>query len=139
MLNYTQGKQLNLLKNIGFTAPSWHDLSYVLIGIIVLVSLVGAAWGLWERTQHDPWIRLLGRARRRLAQAGIASTAATSPRQLAQQLQSRFGDAHAAVLQWLLQLEAQRYSTAPGGGAGDGAHQALRQLQQQFKSLQWPK
>jgi transglutaminase-like putative cysteine protease len=54
VLNYTQGKQLDLLKNIGFTSPSWTDLAYVLIAIVVLVSLAGATWTLWERQQHDP-------------------------------------------------------------------------------------
>ena len=150
VLNYTQGKQLNLLKNMGFTSPSWEDLGILLSGILVVVSLLGAAWSIWERTQHDPWLRLLARARKRLAQAGINSTPATSPRQLAALLQARFGDAHAAVLQWLLQLEAQRYSTARGSGTGkgtgrgtgrgtgNGSHQALQHLRQQFKSLQWP-
>ena len=36
VLNYTQSKQLDLLKNIGFKSPSWEDLSYVLLGIIVV-------------------------------------------------------------------------------------------------------
>ena len=67
VLNYTQSKQLDLLKNLGFESPSWEDLSYLLIGIVVCVSLCGAAWTLWERTQHDPWLRLLARARRKLA------------------------------------------------------------------------
>ena len=44
VLNYTQGKQLNLLRNIGFESPSWEDLIYLLIGIVVLASLSGAAW-----------------------------------------------------------------------------------------------
>lgn len=54
VLNYSQSKQLDLLRNIGFTSPSWEDLSYVLIGIIVVVSLAGAAWTLWERHRQDP-------------------------------------------------------------------------------------
>ena len=84
VLNYTQGKQLNLLKDIGFESPSWEDLSYVLIAIVVLAALAGAAWTLWDRAQHDPWLRLLARARKRLEKAGIHSTPAASPRQLAQ-------------------------------------------------------
>ena len=131
VLNYTQGRQLSLLKDIGFTSPSWEDLSYVLIGIIVVVSLIGAVWGLWERTQHDPWLRLLGKARKQLAKAGIASTAATSPRQLAALLQARHGTSHNALHRWLLQLEAQRY-------AMPGLDQNLKQLKQQFNTLVWP-
>ena len=139
VLNYTQGKQLNLLKNIGFTSPSWEDLSYVLIGIVVAVSIVGAAWGLWERTQHDPWLRLLERARKRLAKAGIESTAASTPRQLALLLLGKLPDskadpAHSGLVAWLMQLEAQRYASATHASTA-----ALQQLKQQFKTLAWPK
>ncbi len=133
VLNYTQGKQLNLLKNIGFSSPSWEDLGILLSGILVVVSLVGAAWGLWERSQHDPWLRLLGRARKRLASAGIDSTPATSPRQLAALLRTKFGETHSAALQWLMQLEAQRYANSTANPDG------FRQLRQQFKALTWPK
>ncbi len=134
VLNYTQGKQLSLLKNIGFSSPSWQDLGILLSGILVVVSLLGAAWSLWERTQHDPWLRLLARARKRLATAGIDSTPATSPRQLAALLRAKFGETYAAALQWLMHLEAQRYANSPNGSAP-----AFKQLQQQFKALHWPK
>ncbi len=134
VLNYTQGKQLNLLKDIGFESPSWTDLSYVLIAIVVLAAVTGAAWTLWERVQHDPWLRLLSRARRRLAKAGIESTAATSPRQLAEKLKARSdiaGNVHnQALYDWLMLLEQQRYAIRP--------EQGLQQLQRQFVTLAWP-
>ena len=136
VLSYTQGKQLNLLKTLGFSAPSWHDLGYLLIGTIVLVSLVGAAWALWERAQHDPWLRLLGRARKQLALSGISSTDATSPRQLAALVRARHSghgtEAASAVQVWLMQLEAQRYAPA-----ASQTTQRLRLLQRQFRSLIW--
>ncbi|MCF8211775.1 MAG: DUF3488 and transglutaminase-like domain-containing protein, partial [Rhodoferax sp.] len=47
VLNYSQAKQMDLLRNIGFDSPSWQDLSYVLIGIVVVASLLGAAWTFW--------------------------------------------------------------------------------------------
>ena len=131
VLNYTQGKQLNLLKNIGFTSPSWHDLTYVLIGIVVTVSLLGAGWSIWDRTQHDPWLRLLARARKKLAQAGMHTSAATSPRQLATLLKTRHPGQHDALQRWLVQLEAQRYATPDQS-------QTLKQLGQQFGTLVWP-
>ena len=134
VLNYTQGKQLNLLKDIGFQSPNWQDLSYVLIGIIVVVSLLGALWGLWERTQHDPWLRLFGKARKRLAKTGIDSTAATSPRQLAVLLRNRSGDITEELQHWLMQLEAQRYAQPVSGQA----HKDLKKLKQQFNALVWP-
>ena len=145
VLNYTQGKQLNLLKNIGFTSPSWADLSYVLIGIVVLAAVLGGAWTLWDRTQHDPWLRLLARTRKRLAKAGIASTPATSPRQLAGLVLARYGARGQALHDWLMQLEAQRYAQTPHGSVAPAGHigstQAqtqLQQLRQQFGRLSWP-
>lgn len=138
VLNYTQGKQLNLLEDIGFESPSWQDLAYLLIGMVITLSLLGALWGLWERTQHDPWLRLLAKARKRLAEAGIDSTTATSPRQLAALLRTRAGGIATAnthdLQRWLMQLEAQRYAQpAPGQ-----AKQQLKQLKQQFNTLVWP-
>ncbi len=132
VLNYTQGKQLDLLKNIGFESPSWQDLSKVLIAIIVAVSLVGAAWSMWERTQHDPWLRLLNKARKQLTKAGIHSTTAHTPRQLAALLQAQHGSQYEALHTWLLQLEAQRYAKASPTG------KPLNQLGQQFTTLVWP-
>ena len=130
ILNYTQSKQLDLLKNIGFDTPSWEDLSYVLIAIVVLVSAAGAGWALWERTQHDPWLRLLGRARKRLLKAGVELPPASAPRQIATLVTSRFGAAAKPLADWLLQLEAQRYSRQP--------HSSLAALQRQFNQLAWP-
>jgi protein-glutamine gamma-glutamyltransferase len=144
VLNYTQGKQLNLLKNLGFESPSWTDLSHLLLGTLVLAALLGAAWTLWDRAQHDPWLRLLTRARKRLAQAGISSTAASTPRQLAERLAERLATRQAgqpndrlqALHEWLMTLERQRYasptvSRLPG-------RQQLKLLKRQFSRLVWP-
>ncbi len=138
VLNYSQNKQFDLLKNIGFDAPSWEDLSYLLIGIIVLASLAGGGWTLWERAQHDPWLRLLAQARKRLAQAGLDSTPATSPRQLALQVLARYGNSAQtqALHDWLLQLETQRY--AASAATPPSQSQQLRRLRQQLRRLNWP-
>jgi transglutaminase-like putative cysteine protease len=136
VLNYTQGRQLDLLKNLGFKSPSWTDLAYVLIGVIVFVSLVGAAWTLWERQQHDPWLRLLQRARAQLRTLGVDSADHTPPRELAHRVQQRWGTAGPAprVAQWLLQLEAQRYSRP-----GAPNIPTLATLQREFRQLAWPR
>ncbi len=137
VLNYTQGKQLNLLKDIGFESPSWEDLSYVLLGLIVAAAVVGAGWTLWDRVQHDPWLRLLSRARKRLAPAGIESTPATSPRQLALLVQQKFGTGPGgqgqALHDWLVRLELQRYA-----GASGNERLELNRLRQEFDRLAWP-
>jgi transglutaminase-like putative cysteine protease len=132
VLNYTQSKQLNLLRNIGFESPSWKDLGYVLLGIIVGVSLAGASWAWWDRTQHDPWLRLLGRARARLRKNGPDSNAATSPRQLALQVLRQHGSQGQALHDWLMRLEAQRYA------GPDAAGVSLARLKKQYRRLNWP-
>jgi transglutaminase-like putative cysteine protease len=131
VLNYTQGQQLNLLRNLGFSSPSWADLAYVLIGIVVLVSLVGAGWQLWERQQHDPWLRLLQRCQKRLQVAGLPDAAAT-PRALAAQVQRHFGDTPFSrnVTQWLIRLEALRYAAQ--------SPDTLATLRRDWKNLEWP-
>ena len=130
VLNYTQSKQLNLLKDIGFESPSWEDLSYVLLALLVLVALVGALWSLWERSQHDPWLRLLGRTRKRLREAGLELPAAAGPRQIATAVTARFGSHGRGLADWLLRLEAQRYARAPSA--------SLTTLQREFNQLAWP-
>ena len=140
VLNYTQGKQLDLLKSVGFDSPSWQDLSFVLLGIVVLTSLIGAAWTLWDRTQHDPWLRLLTRARKRLSKAGIESTSATSPRQLALKIQLKYpvepGNQVMEIHDWLMQLELQRYAAEANDRQAQKEY--LRRLKRQFNSLTWP-
>ena len=150
VLNYTQGRQLNLLKDIGFETPGWEDLAMLLIGAVVLASLAGGGWAWWERSQHDPWLRLLEQARKRLARAGIDSTQATSPRQLARQVLQKYGPEGQALHDWLMQLEMQRYAgSGPSPGATTNSisttsapvqtpHRQLGQLRQQYSRLRWP-
>jgi protein-glutamine gamma-glutamyltransferase len=130
VLNYTQSRQLNLLKDLGFASPSWEDLSYLLLGLIVVVALMGAAWTLWERRQHDPWLRLLARTRQRLGRAGIPVAATAPPREIATLITTRFGERGRALADWLLELESQRYARAPAA--------TLPALRREFKQLPWP-
>jgi len=130
ILNYTQSRQLNLLKDIGFSAPSWEDLAYVLIAIVVLVAIGGAGWTLWDRREHDPWLRLLHRVRRRLAANGVELSSAAPPRRIAMAVTARFGQAGAQLADWLLKLEQQRY--APSARAD------LRALQRELRTIPWP-
>ena len=132
VLNYTQGSQFKLLNNIGFKSPGWQDLASLLIGAIVLASIAGGSWAWWERSQHDPWLRLLGRARKHLAQAGIASTPATPPRELARLVLQKYGSQGQALHDWLVQLEMQRYAGTASAPA------PLAALRQQWDRLRRP-
>lgn len=131
VLNYTQSRQLDLLKNLGFEAPSLQDLATVLLVLLVVASLAGAGWTLWERSQHDPWLRLLGQARARMKKAGIEVPDAMPPRQMATRLAERFGAGAQGAADWLLKLEAQRYARTPGP--------ALAALKAEFRRLAWPR
>jgi transglutaminase-like putative cysteine protease len=131
VLSYTQSRQLNLLKNLGFEAPSLEDLAYVLLYLVIAASLAGAGWTLWERSRHDPWLRLLGQARTRLLKAGLTLPETTPPRRMAAEADARFGPAAKPVHDWLLKLEAQRYAQQ----AAPGAFAALRA---EFRRLAWP-
>ncbi len=133
VLNYTQNRQLNLLRRLGFTAPSWEDLGRVLLGIMVIASLAASAWAIWDRRQHDPWLRLLNQVRRRVVAAGVPASQSAPPRELASGLAALPGvnsqSAVQALQALLLQLEAQRY--APAGGPGLGT------LKRAFARFDW--
>jgi protein-glutamine gamma-glutamyltransferase len=135
VLNYSQAKQMTLLRNLGFDSPSWEDLSYVLIALVVLASLAGAAWTLWDRWHQDPWLRLLHQAQAALRQRGWTVDAQQTPRQLSALLQtSADSEAARACAAWLLQLEAWRYAPA----ASSASAPALATLRQRGRRLRWP-
>ena len=159
VLNYSQATQLNLLKNLGFESPSWADLSYVLIGIVVFVSLLGAAWTLLERSRHDPWLRLLARAHKRLTQAGVLLAPNSPPRRMAVEMARQMTAPVTAQIaaqvtgqtaaqktklisrppyepmrDWLLKLEALRYARAPSP-----TQPGLAALRRELNQMRWPK
>jgi len=114
VLNYGQDRQLNLMRNLGFETPSWETASYLLIAIVVLTSLLGAAWTLWDGRRQDPWLRLLARAAARLAKRGVQLPPQCTPREMARLTLAQFGDNNTfamAMRDWLLRLETQRYAT----------------------------
>ena len=145
VLNYTQTRQLDLLKNIGFKEPNWQDLIYVLCALVVAASLGGAAWSAWERHQQDPWLRLLKQAMLKLRASGLLLAPNRTPRQIGQQLMTACSTAERtndAELQawhdWLNRMEALRYAPPDPGRAGHFKHQ-LATLRDELKHLHWPK
>lgn len=145
VLNYSQARQLDLLRNLGFETPSWEDLGYVLSALIVLAGVTGALWTLWEKHRQDPWLRLLHAAQRKMDTAGFAVAPTTPPRNMAAALPTSTAEEAqrwAPLRHWLLQMEAWRYSASAGAssgaGSGPGAKATLRALQQDFRRLPWP-
>jgi hypothetical protein len=90
VLNYTQSKQLDLLRNLGFSSPSWQDLSFLLIAIVVVVALA-ARPGRAGNAAAGPLAAPAGRVRQRLRARGRAVPPAAGPRQMAQAVTNRFG------------------------------------------------
>ncbi len=136
VLNYSEARQLDLLQRLGFAAPTWEDLIYVLCALVVTASLLGVAWNTWERQQHDPWLRLLAQARHALLRAGLAVPTHSTPRQLLQLLQQhplQVPD-QPAWKAWLLQLEALRYA-ADAPAQRSALRQQVATLARQFKHL----
>jgi protein-glutamine gamma-glutamyltransferase len=113
VLNYSRGRQFNLLQQIGFDTPSWSDLAYILIGLLSTASLAGAGWALYDRQRQDPWQRLQQRVQQRLAALGVDVQPHEGPRTRAQRVRAAFGDDGAALAAALESLEQARY--APGG------------------------
>jgi len=133
VLNYTQTRQLDMLKAMGFDAPDWQDLVNLLAGLVVAAAVGGALWSAWERLQHDPWLRLLAQARQRLARAGLDLPTHLPPRSMAEAVRAHFGAAGEPLAQWLLDLETQRYAAH-----GDTPAPSLKPLRRRFATLALP-
>ncbi len=134
VLNYTQSRQFDLLRQLGLQASDWTDLLHALVAVVVGAAALGALWTLWERRATDPWLRLLERARQRLRRAGVGVAPNSTPRQLAQQLPSHLSAADRNALhRWLMAMETLRYSANPVP-----ERQALATLEREFRRLPWP-
>jgi protein-glutamine gamma-glutamyltransferase len=113
VLHYSRGQQMDLLKRLGFEAPTWEDLAFVMVTVLAGASLIGVGWMAWTRRRQDPWARFFARLRGLLARIGVTSQAHQSPRQLAQGVRERFGARGETVARLLDELDQRRY--APGG------------------------
>ena len=117
VLNYSRGQQFDLLRKLGFDAPSWQDLATSLILLLCSGALAGAAWAWWDRRRQDPWQRLQQRIVRRLQQLGVVVQAHHAPRERAAQVRAALGPRGAALADLLEQLDRQRYG-APAATSG---------------------
>nr|KAJ8743569.1 DUF3488 domain-containing transglutaminase family protein [Delftia sp. PS-11] len=138
VLNYTQSRQLDLLRNLGVEAPSWVDLMRLLGACAGIAALLWLGWMAWAQRGRDEWLRLMDATRLRLRRLGLPTDASLPPRALALRLRAHFAQDELqatqiqALCDWLLRMERQRY--APPGEHGD-----LRALRRQWKALRWPR
>ncbi|TSE20418.1 Protein-glutamine gamma-glutamyltransferase [Tepidimonas alkaliphilus] len=130
VLDYGPTRQLELLRRLGWAAQDWRDAAQALAAALGAAALLAGAWLLLPaRRRADAWARLLQRAARRAARAGVAPPRPLTPRALAAALEQAHGlepAARAAWRAWLLELEALRYDPAMNEAArSDRAQRAL--------------
>ena len=92
VMSYSRSTQFNLLKTLGFEAPTWSDLLLLLSLALSLGAFGGALWAWLDKRRIDPWVRLHGRIRQGLTQVGVASQAHEPPRLLAARLRQERGE-----------------------------------------------
>ena len=134
VLNYTEDRQLNLLKRLGFDNPDWGSMARVLAGLVVAALLGMLGWHARQQRRRDPWLRLYGRARDRLARCGLASSDALPPRALARRAIDTFGSGAQPAADWLLRLEALRYAPAEAARTTT----TFAALKKELATLPWP-
>jgi protein-glutamine gamma-glutamyltransferase len=109
VLNYSRGKQFNLLQRLGFDSPGWTELSYVLILLLSAAAGGAALWALWDRQRQDPWLRLQHRVQLRLAELGVPVGPQDAPRARALRVRAVLGPAGDELAQALDALDLARY------------------------------
>ena len=112
VLNYARGQQFDLLRALGFEAPSWQDLASALITVLCTAALGGAGWAWWDRRRQDPWQRLQQRVLQRLQALGVAAQPHHGPRRRAQLVRQALGARGEALAAQLEALDHQRYGSA---------------------------
>jgi len=112
VLNYSRGQQLDVLKQMGFVAPTWEDLALLLVGTLSGLALAGAIWAWLDRHRVDPWVRQLERMKAALRPLGVAAAPHDPPRTLAARVRERLGAAGEPLAALLDAFEARRYGRA---------------------------
>ena len=112
ILNYSRGQQLDVLKQMGFVAPTWEDLALLLVGALSGLALTGAVWAWLDRHRVDPWVRQLERMKRALRPLGVPAAPHDPPRALAVRIRERLGAAGEPLAAVLDAFEARRYGRA---------------------------
>lgn len=93
VLQYSRNRQMDMLKNMGFSSPNWLDLIRLAGGMMVGISMLGIVWLWWTRprTRKTPWRRPLMRVHRALQACGLPVPTESPP--------------PAAALSWLHALD----------------------------------
>jgi protein-glutamine gamma-glutamyltransferase len=112
VLRYSRDEQFDLLQRLGWREPDTADLAYLLIGLVSIGSLAGAAWAWWDRRRRDPWQRLAEKIARRLDRLDVDAPEHEGLRAWALRVRKRLGARGEVLAQQLDTLDAQRYGRA---------------------------
>lgn len=134
VLNYTQTRQFDLMRALGFDAPDWRLLVQIIGALLAAAALTVSLWLAVQRQRQDPWLRLLAATRRRLASTGITTAPSATPRALMHAAANMPAALRQPLSAWLLDMERQRY--APGN-ASESSRAALRALARRWRALPW--
>jgi protein-glutamine gamma-glutamyltransferase len=135
VLNYSRGRQFELLQSLGFRSPSWQDLATTLILILCAAALAGAGWAWWDRRRQDPWQRLQQRVQQRLAALGVAVQPHHAPRTRAERVRAALGLRGEPLAVLLDRLDQERYARAAGAPPGDSLRGWRRRFEAAARAL----
>jgi hypothetical protein len=133
VLGYNRNAQFDLLKKLGVSSPDSDDLGRLLMSVISLAAIFGAAAAWWDshrRTPGQRQTRRLASTLRALQAHGVEVAAHESPGVVAASLRRRFGTLAEDLARRLDGLERLRYGPAADAPAPDwgGAKAAARTL-----------
>ncbi len=137
VLQYSRGRQQQLLGKLGWDANDWMDVARALTIALSGIALVGVGW-LWltrERLHQSPWLRPMGQVHRAMVKAGIQPPDGLAPasalnwaavlQKLGQPADEHQVNLMAQMVSALQALDALRY-----GPNLDAAGQAIKPRQQ---------
>lgn len=127
VLQYSRGRQRQLLSQMGWDANDWVDVARALTIALSGIALAGLAW-VWltrERTPPSPWLNPMWRIHRALVRAGLPAPAqcpapapALSWIEVLQNLKPSLDERRAGLLAGMVQalhtLDALRYGPEQG-------------------------
>jgi protein-glutamine gamma-glutamyltransferase len=133
VLGYNRNAQFDLLKKMGVGTPDSNDLGRLLMGVISVAAVFGAAAAWWDSHRRTPGqrrTRRLESALRALQPHGVKVAVHESPGVVAASLRRRFGAPAQDLARRLDAMERLRYGPAAETQAPDwrGARSAARAL-----------
>jgi transglutaminase-like putative cysteine protease len=116
VLQYSRNRQLDLLRQMGWSSPDWMDLIRLCAGVLLATSLAGLGWLWWSRPRErrSSWTGPMKRVHRALSGLGVTPPALPAP---------------APALAWAEAIQSHR-SASQDPSRWSGLLEALQELDQ---------